>query len=168
MRRIDVHDLITAQPLTAAAAVELRDILGSNLSGKPRAEVALGNLLNSVIRQNVSQHATAVQQAEEEMIERAVAIADGFDAVDAVVRTAARDLDAGRIDARTARARLASADKDRQSLAARVEQLRRDDEATTELAQQDPVEWQAEMLRKYPAMRRGLPVLSRAALAEHA
>lgn len=168
MKRADIQDLMTARPVTAADAQSILDVLGTNLAGRSQVEQAMGMFAKGVKSKVEQQHAHAVRLAEAEMEERAAEIAEAFDAADAAVKAAARDLDAGRTDVKTTRQRLAKVDKDRQTLAARVEQLRKDDEAATALAEQSPVDWQAEMLRRYPALRSSLPVMTRAALAEHA
>lgn len=167
-RHLDIQELMTARPVTAADADAILDIYGTNAVGRPQHERAVIQYAKDVKSNVEQQHANAVRLAEAEMEERAAAIAEAFDAADAAVKGAARDLEAGRIDARTARARLAKADEARRTLAARVEQLKRDDVAANELAEQSPAEWQAEMLQRYPALRTSLPVMTRAALAEHA
>lgn len=122
----------------------------------------------NVISDNARRHAGNVRNADAELESRAAEITEQFDEVDAVVRTTTRDMDTGRIDFRTARQRLAKADETRRTLLGRIEQLEADNAATQAFAEQDPAEWQAEMLHRYPALRSKLPLATTAELRKHA
>lgn len=164
----EVLDSMTAQPVTGADAHTILEVLGDDGTRGTQLERALKSFAKDVISDIERQHAGNVRNADAELESRAAEITEAFDEVEQAVRLTARDLDAGRIDAKTARKRLAKADETRRTLQGRVEQLEADNAATQAFAEQDPAEWQQEMLGRYPELRKRLPVASIAELSKRA
>jgi chromosome segregation ATPase len=71
-----------------------------------------------------------------------------------------RRLESGRLTAAEARKEITRIGTAKRELSERAEQLRRDDAALQEMAAIDPADWEADMLQKYPALRRRLPALT--------
>ncbi len=145
------------QPVTLRQAKELKDS-ASGLS--PRQARNLERRVNEVEGSIAGQLADRVKGAEAQRNRVFEEVEDGLTEATEAARKVQRRMELGKLSATEARQALSKIGAQRRVLQERLDQLAKDDAALSDLAETPLEDFEDGYLATYPALRRGLPVIT--------
>jgi len=150
-----MNQLLPGASYTVDGVKQLRE--NANLS--PAQLRVVDQFIAAAERHAETHHNNAIRTANEDLVQRHDAIDDQRIRVADDIRKTRGALRRGRITSAEARKRLAKAGLEIRDLRERAEALARDEEALQELAGMSALDWQAQLVKTYPALAQRLPML---------
>ena len=151
---LDVDDIFGQY--TCADAMRLED----TFHGSPQQNRNVARFVSEVLQRPQEHFNDRLKAADTELHERFEILDDQTIAVKEEAQKVTKGIKSGRLTAAEARKDLARIGTTQRELRERAEQLRHDDAALKEMAAMDVGDYEADMLQRYPALRRQLPTLT--------
>ena len=134
--------------------------LKDEFHGSPRDERDVSQFVSGVEQRTQGHLNGTLTDLDAQLHERYEILDDRAIELKEATQKVTRRLESGRLTAGDARKEIARIGTAKRELGERAEQLLRDDAALQGMAAIDPADWEADMLQKYPALRRRLPTLT--------